>query len=107
MQKSMVSYGQYSVHIEATATGQGQQAIGKLGLRAILVGILHNGVNVSIVSGCSIRLSSKAAVTDLRGGWDDPNCARPTRGVCDRALREHGDRPRHLAPFFSILPISP
>jgi len=30
-----------------------------------------------------------------RGGWDDPNCARPTRGVRDRALREHGDRPSH------------
>jgi hypothetical protein len=64
VQKSMVSYGQYSVHIEATATGQGQQAIGKLGLRAILVGILQNGVNVSIVSGCSIRLSSKAAASE-------------------------------------------
>ncbi len=35
----------------------------------------------------------------LRGGWDDPNCARPTRGVCDRALREHGDRPSYPAPF--------
>jgi hypothetical protein len=36
----------------------------------------------------------KAGVTTAsRGGWDDPNCARPTRGVRDRALREHGDRP--------------
>ena len=39
----------------------------------------------------------------IRGGWDDPNCARPTRGVCDRALREQGDCPSHPAPFFSIL----
>jgi hypothetical protein len=38
------------------------------------------------------------------GGWDDPNCARPTRGVCDRALREHGDRPSYSAQFFSIAP---
>ncbi len=50
-------------------------------------------------------LPSKAAANYhlIRGGWDDPNCARPTRGVCDRALREHGDRPSHPAPFFSIL----
>jgi hypothetical protein len=39
----------------------------------------------------------------LRGGWDDPNCARPTRGVFDRALREHGDRPSYPISFFSIL----
>jgi len=39
----------------------------------------------------------------LRGGWDDPNCARLTRGVRDRALREHRDRPSHPALFFSIL----
>jgi hypothetical protein len=38
----------------------------------------------------------------LWGGWDDPNCARPTRGVCDRALREQGDRPSYPASFFSI-----
>ena len=35
----------------------------------------------------------------LRGGWDDPTCARPTRGVCDRALREHGDRPSYPNSF--------
>jgi hypothetical protein len=39
----------------------------------------------------------------LRGGWDDPNCARPTRAFSSRALREHGDRPSHPAPFFNIL----
>ena len=39
----------------------------------------------------------------LRGGWDDPNCARPTRGVRDRALREHRDRPNHPRSIFSIL----
>ena len=25
----------------------------------------------------------------IRGGWDDPNCARPTRAFSSRALREH------------------
>src|SRR5437016_14656109 len=35
----------------------------------------------------------------IRGGWDDPNCARPTRAFCGRALREQGDRPTHPAPF--------
>ncbi len=39
----------------------------------------------------------------VRGGWDDSNCARPTRGVFDRALREHGDRPSYPTSFFSIL----
>src|SRR5262245_13855208 len=34
---------------------------------------------------------------------DYPNCLRPTRGVLDRALREHGDRPSQPANFFSIL----
>ena len=55
--------------------------------------------------GCSKRPSNEAAANYhlIRGGWDDPNCARPTREVCDRALREHGDRPSHPAPFFSIL----
>ena len=28
-------------------------------------------------------------------------CARPTRAFSSRALREHGDRPSHPAPFFS------
>src|SRR5947209_3928487 len=48
---------------------------------------------------------SKAAANYhfIRGGWDDPNCARPTRAFSSRALREHGDRPSHPAPFFSIL----
>jgi len=38
-----------------------------------------------------------------RGGWDDPNGARPTRAFSCRALREQGDRPRYPASFFSIL----
>ena len=38
-----------------------------------------------------------------RGGWDDPNCARPTRAFLGRALREHGDRPSYPASLFSIL----
>ena len=38
----------------------------------------------------------------LWGGWDDPNCARPTRGVFDRALREQGDCPSYPTSFFSI-----
>jgi hypothetical protein len=29
------------------------------------------------------------------GGWDDPNCARPTRAFLSRALREQGDRPSY------------
>ena len=34
---------------------------------------------------------SKAAANHhfIRGGWDDPNCARPTRAFSSRALREH------------------
>src|SRR5436190_21828711 len=39
----------------------------------------------------------------LRGGWDDPNCARPTRAFLSRALREHGNRPSYPASFFSSL----
>ena len=35
----------------------------------------------------------------IRGGWDDPYCARPTRAFGGRALREHGDRPIHPAHF--------
>ena len=44
---------------------------------------------------------SKAAANyhHLRGGWDDPNCARSTRAFGGRALREHGDRPSYPAPF--------
>jgi hypothetical protein len=50
---------------------------------------------------------SKAAANYhfIRGGWDDPNCARPTRAFSSRALREHGDRPSYPALFFSILPL--
>ena len=36
-----------------------------------------------------------------RGGWDDSNCARPTRGVRDRALREQGNYPSYPIPPFS------
>jgi hypothetical protein len=56
-------------------------------------------------AGCSKRPSSKAAAIShlLRGGWDDPNCARPTRAFGGRALREHRNRPSYPAPFFSIL----
>jgi len=39
----------------------------------------------------------------IRGGWDYPNCARPTRACSSRALREHGDRPSYPTSFFSIL----
>ncbi len=48
--------------------------------------------------------SSKAAANYRlpRGGWDDPNCARPTRAFSCRALREQGDRPSYSAPLFSI-----
>ena len=35
----------------------------------------------------------------LRGGWDDPNCARPTSELEGRALREHRDRPRYPLPL--------
>jgi hypothetical protein len=51
------------------------------------------------------RSAGKAAASYhvLRGGWDDPNCARPTRAFRGRALREHGDCPSYPAPFFSIL----
>jgi hypothetical protein len=52
------------------------------------------------------RLFPNAAVASyhlLRGGWDDPNCARPTRAFGGRALREHRDRPSYPVPFFSIL----
>ena len=60
------------------------------------------------LAGCSKSPSSKAAASYyfIRGGWDDPNCARPTRGVCDRALREQGDRPSYPAAFFSSLSLN-
>ena len=49
--------------------------------------------------------SNKATANDYlgKGGWDDPNCARPTRAFSSRALREHGDRSSHPASLFSIL----
>ena len=52
------------------------------------------------------RSAGKAAMIShlLRGGWDDPHCARSTRAFGGRALREHRDRPSYPALFFSILP---
>ena len=45
----------------------------------------------------------RSVYRSLRGGWDGPNCARPTRAFGGRALREHRDRPSYPALFFSIL----
>ena len=81
---------------------------------------MTEGTKASIIAGCSkspdispaqpwhakTRLvPSKAAASYhfIRGGGDDPNCARPTRGVRDRALREQGDRSSYPAHYFSIL----
>ena len=47
--------------------------------------------------------SERSLTTLLRGGWDDLNCARPTRAFSSRALREHGDRPSYPTSFFSTL----
>ena len=56
------------------------------------------------LAGCSKSSFSKAAGNGhfIRGDWDDPYCARPTRVFRGRALREHGDRPSHPGPLFSI-----
>ena len=59
-------------------------------------------------SGCSKTFLNKTAgeqslSTLLRGGWDDPNCARPTRAFSSRALREQGDHPSYSASLFSTL----
>lgn len=35
----------------------------------------------------------------LKGGWDDPHCARPTRAFRGDMLREHGDPPSY-PPLF-------
>ena len=58
-----------------------------------------------MLAGGSHTSSSKAAMIYhlLRGGWDDPNCARPTRAFGGRALREQRDRPSYPALFFSLL----
>jgi len=37
----------------------------------------------------------------LRGGWDDPNCARPPSTASSCWVREHRDRPGYPAPCFS------
>ena len=47
--------------------------------------------------------SERSLTVFLMGGWDNPNCARPTRAFPSLALREHGDRPSYPTPFFSIL----
>ena len=56
-------------------------------------------------AGCSKRPSSKAAANYhfIRGGWDDPNCARPTRGFSTARCASTEDRLSHPAAFFSIL----
>ncbi len=37
----------------------------------------------------------------LRGGWDDPNCARPPTTVSPCGVREHKACPSYSAPCFS------
>src|SRR6185503_16915469 len=36
----------------------------------------------------------------IRGGWDDPNCARRTSTFLSCAFREQGDRPSYPVPLF-------
>ena len=48
-------------------------------------------------------LQSRNELPHIRGGWDDPYRARPTRAFGGRAFRVHGDRPNHPDTFFSIL----
>jgi hypothetical protein len=47
--------------------------------------------------------AGKAAVNYciIRGGWDDPNCARPPSTVSPCGVREHRDCPSYPAPCFS------
>src|SRR5438552_4298239 len=52
---------------------------------------------------CLVPGKAAASHHFIRGGWNDPNCARPTRAFLSRALREHGDRPSYPASFFSSL----
>ena len=42
-----------------------------------------------------------------RGAWFAPNCARPTRGVRDRALREHKESPGLHSFLFLLSPHLP
>src|SRR4051794_24033380 len=44
--------------------------------------------------------SDRSHSTLLRGSWDDPNCARPTRAFSSRALREYGDCSSYPTPLF-------
>jgi len=37
----------------------------------------------------------------VRGGWDDPNCARPPSTASSCGVREQRDRPGYPAPCFS------
>lgn len=50
---------------------------------------------------------SQPTATNLsrpRGGWDDPDCGRPTSTFRLCAVREHGDCPSHpVNPFFTSL----
>ena len=61
--------------------------------------------NYCVTAGCSKSPSSKAATSYhlIRGGWDDPDCARRTTTASSWGFREQGDRPSYPAPFFSIL----
>ena len=49
------------------------------------------------------RARPQRTIPFIWGGWDDPNCARPTRAFSSRALREQGDRPSYPTSFSSIL----
>lgn len=47
---------------------------------------------------------SRSERPHIKGGWNDPYRAHPTRAFGGRAFREQGDRPNHPDTFFSILP---
>jgi hypothetical protein len=50
------------------------------------------------------RLSAGKAAANyrlIRGGWDDPNCARPPSTASSCGVREHRDRPSYPAACFS------
>jgi|KBSSwiStaDraftv2_1062776.scaffolds.fasta_scaffold01661_21 hypothetical protein len=50
------------------------------------------------------RLSAGKAAANyrlIRGGWNDPNCARPPSAASSCGVREHRDRPSYPAPYFS------
>ena len=74
---------------DSRGEAEGERRCGECRLRSLLAGWVK-------------RLINKAAVIYhlLRGGWDDPNCAPPTRAFGGRAHRE---RPSYPAPFFNSL----